>query len=372
MDTANLPVLDLEGTPRERGRAHGETLRASIRELRAKYRDYVRAYYDLDPAEFYAGFRRYADFLPAVRAHASHLLEEAIGIAEGAGLDPDDVVYTQFGDEEWQYGFFHHEPAHPRQKCSSFGIVGEGTTYGGQNMDIPPMFDGHQILMRIREPDGHVALVFSFAGMIGLNGVNNARLGLCCNSLNQLQPSHTGLPVAFIVRCLLEARSFVEAEAFLRAVPHASGQNYLLSAPGRVGSFECSALSVTECSGGAENGRICHTNHVLASADLDAFQARVAMLPGSERPTFNNSRQRLLSIGRRVEQGGASTLETLRAALSAHDDPANPVSRTHRDVLGSPIGFTAGSMIYELGSPPRLHVAAGPPCETPWRTFDVQ
>ena len=63
-------------------------------------------------------------------------------------------------------------------------------------------------------------------------------------------------------------------------------------------------------------------------------------------------------------------LDDIKAALAAHDDPDNPVSRPiNPENVGNSIGYTAGASIYELGTPPRLHLAAGPPCETAFETF---
>ena len=65
------------------------------------------------------------------------------------------------------------------------------------------------------------------------------------------------------------------------------------------------------------------------------------------------------------------SLIDIKEALAAHDDPVNPVSR-NTNAEGSSIGFTAGSSIYELGGEPKLHLAAGPPCETEFEVFEFK
>jgi len=62
-----------------------------------------------------------------------------------------------------------------------------------------------------------------------VNGLNNRAVAINCNALLQLAPSKRGLPVAFIVRSVLEKGSFEEALCFVKAIDHASGQNYLLA-----------------------------------------------------------------------------------------------------------------------------------------------
>lgn len=372
MNTDLLPVIDLAGPPRERGRIHGETLRSHIREVAERHADYIAEYFGVVPQAYLDRFLAYADFEPTIAALAPDLLDEVQGLAEGAGLSFREALLMQLVDEEWVFGFYNQRPARPRQKCTSFGVVGEAATFAGQNMDVPKFLDGHQVLFRFAAPDGDLqTYVFSYAGLLALNGLNSAGVGVCCNSLNQLEPTVQGLPVAFIVRKLLETTSFRAAEAFLRSVPHASGQNYILAAPGQVGAFEGSASKVVEFKLEGAPGRVCHTNHAMANDDLGSFDRLLASLPEAERPTFENSRRRYLSIFQRLGSAGEEpSLDALKAALSAHDDVQNPVSRTDLDIHGSYIGFTAGSMIYEFRERPRLHLAAGPPCSTAFRTFD--
>ena len=64
------------------------------------------------------------------------------------------------------------------------------------------------------------ALVFTVAGMIGLMGVVTG-VALCVNSLPQLPSAPGGLPVAFVLRRLLQARSLAEADLVL-SLPHAT------------------------------------------------------------------------------------------------------------------------------------------------------
>ena len=61
----------------------------------------------------------------------------------------------------------------------------------------------------------------------------------------------------------------------------------------------------------------------------------------------------------------------IKTALAAHDDLDHPVSRRiHPDSVNNSMGYTAGASIYELGAIPRLHLAAGPPCETEFEVFE--
>ena len=373
MQTDLLSIIDLTGSPRQRGRIHGESLRAQIHGLIALHRQFISDFFGVDPDVYLARFRDHGDFGPALRRWAPDLLDEVAGMAEGADIDFESMLQHQLIDEEWAFGFYHWRPVVERNKCSAFAVAAEAghPAFAGQNMDVPRYIDGGQVLFRITEPDsGRVSYVFSYAGLIGLCGMNNAPIGITCNTLNQLRPSRTGLPVAFIVRQVLSCGSVEEARAFVRFIDHASGQNFIVSGRDGAHCFECSAGKVVEFAGEAGGRRLCHTNHVLANDDVGDFDLLMRALPEGERLHFSNSKQRYASInGRLGDLSRPADLEAIKAALSAHDDPQNPVSRTFDDTHGSYIGFTAGSLIYDYGAPPRLHVASGPPCSTAYRTF---
>ena len=373
MQSDRLTVLELTGTARARGRAQGEALRGHIRAVNEAHEAFLCEYFGVDPRGYLAGFRAWADFGAAIERWAPELLEEVRGIAEGAAVDFEAMLGHQLIDEEWAYGFYRARPVIARQKCTAFAATATaGTSYAGQNMDVPRYLDGHQVLLHIRAQDSTLEqYVFTYAGLIGLAGMNAAPLGITCNTLNQLEPSPRGLPVAFLVRRVLGCTSVESAAKLLREVPHASGQNYILSEPHAALCLECSASKVVGFSGEGPPGRLCHTNHALVNDDQAGFRALLESLPPQERELFTNSKCRYESVAQRLGRNQRPvSLADVKAALSAHDDERHPVSRTYTDTQGSYIGFTAGSLIYEYGTVPRLYLAAGPPCSTSYRTFD--
>jgi predicted choloylglycine hydrolase len=378
MRTSELKVIELPGSPRENGRIHGETLADEIRTYLERLKEDIASRHGMDLKAFAEGFLQWSGHWRAVEQWAPDLAEEVTGIAEGAGLDETTARLLQHIDEQWVYGtYVLTRRKQIRTKCTGFAVLGGNgqATLAGQNMDIPKYHDGLQVLLRTPERDDRpAAFVFTSAGIIGMNGMNAAPLGVTCNTLMRLTPSADGLPVAFVVRKLLQCNTFEQAEAFLREVPHASGQNYILSTPDRVASFECSSRSVAEFRPLDDGTRVCHTNHPLANRDLDEFvalQSEMAEHGEVLRPE-TNSRARYVSIHDRLGRPGMTvSVDRAKAALSAHDDAEYPVS-----VSGDPkdpsnlIGFTAGSVIYELDTErPVLHLAPGPPCSTPYKTF---
>lgn len=367
-----MPVIDLRGAPRDRGRRYGETVRDGIADVLDRWRRALGSTWPqiddrapINPESYLDTFLRGTNFLPAIERWAPNLLEEIEGIAEGSGQSQRAILALQLLDEEWEYGL-RRGLTSPAMRCTSFAIAGTANapTLAGQNMDVPAWVDGCQVLLRIKgdagEPD---ALVFSVAGYIGFNGMTTAPLGITCNSLSQLRSSSSGLPVAFLVRSVLARRTIDEAEMFLRSIAHASAQTYTLSAPGDVRCLECSAQRIERFEPDAAPTRVFHTNHPFVNHDWDGES-------GAERVDANSA-ARLASVHRHLgRRSGTITVSQAKAALAAHDDRDNPVScRRRPDDDAGTMNFTAGASVYEMGDTPQLHLAAGPPCQTAFKTF---
>ena len=374
MKTTEMTIIELSGSPRERGRIHGETAKPLIAAVVESWRAdlgnfgkksagnhsvYLDSYLDQ--------FHSQTGYLAAIKKWTPDLFEEVKGIAEGAEQDFERILGLQLMDEEWVFGL-RKNLTKPTNKCTAFALKNQenGISFAGQNMDTPSWVEGNQVLLRVMPTEtSPEALIFSMADNVGLSGLNANGLGVTCNTLSQLNYAIDGLPVAFIVRSILEKKSIEQAEEFLRNIPHASGQNYILSSPGDSRCFECCGTSVSRYVPDTHQGRIFHTNHPLVNQDESEV-----LPPGKRRS--KNTVARLDSISRRLgDPVDSITLDNIKDALAAHDDPDNPVSRNINN-QGSSIGYTAGALIYELDSRPRLHLASGPPCETEFEIFDFK
>jgi len=356
MTTISLPLVEVSGAGRARGRAHGESMRGLIIEHLGRWEDQLRKDLTLSPAKYAEAFFAETNFLPAIERWTPDLLEEVRGIAEGANLPFDRVLLRQLSDEE---PWFRREKKLGQslaKGCSSIGYSADGTTCVAQNMDTPAWWDGYQILLRSRDERGTEALVFTLAGKISLAGMNNRGLAICCNTLAQLDHSRDGLPEDFVVRGFLACETWEDGIAFLYSVKHASGQNYLLGGPaGQLLDLECSAASVVDYS--RSHGHYSmHTNHPLANTDLDQHQALGEGVAATA-PT-GSSYDRFDVLSELLQQAPRSS-EIIASALASH---RGPVCRHIDDSGGTAV--TLGTLIMDCGPVPTLRVAPGPPCST--------
>jgi hypothetical protein len=326
-------IVECRGGGRERGRTHGEALRAAIGALLERWDADVAARTGRPPATLVSDLVGTTGFVDAIRRHTPDLLDEVRGIAEAAGIVFERILALNLMDEEWWFT----APSEPRHACSLLAAAAKDGRPAvlAQNMDLPELMDGAQAILRI-DGEAGTSVVLTAAGMIGLTGVNSAGVGVCVNTLPMLRHSRDGLPVAFVMRGVLERESAAAAAAFLGHVPHASGQHYALADATGVAGYDGS-------------GRFCHTNHPLRSDDLDPAR------PAAGEP---DSHTRLAAIA-------AATLAVTSGAdcervLSDRDAPLCVVPEPGRPWI------TFGSIWAELSSPPRVRIAPGPPDRTAW------
>jgi hypothetical protein len=352
-----IEVVDLAGSPYERGRTLGATRSAAIGRCLDEWKASLRGVGD--PETYLARFVAETGFEASVREHAPDLLDEVRGMAHGAG-QPEHVMFAaQLMDEEWAYR------GSIAEKCSSIGFRTSDGVVAGQNMDLGGYTDGHQVALRIA-PHGDVpgALVFTLSSMIALMGVSTAPVSVSVNSLSQLPSAREGMPVAFLIRRLLQAGSLDEAVDVLASVPHATGQNYLLADDRGIRCFEGSSAGVREYEA-PDAACVVHTNHPLAG-----WPEGTGEVGPSTVTRFDSLESRLGGAHASVEDG--------LAALASRDDPDFPVSieydpnRVPSAQTGM-IGFTTGAMISHLrpGADIESWISAGPPSARGYTRVDL-
>lgn len=372
MDTAALNVLRLEGGPRHRGRQHGETLRPRIAELLERWGDTLERGYGVDRRRYVELFLSRTAYEATTARLAPGVLEEVMGIAEGAQVSYRDLLAFQHVNEEFEFAPLFAREAPAGEACSTIAVapLGDRPSLIAQNLDLAQYLDGFQILLRgpCDHSDGEI-LVLSVPGMISLMGMNSHGFAVCDNTLVQLRTDPGGLPIYALYRLLLESRSLEEALILVDGTPHAVGLNWVMGDPGGVVMVERSAGEAVRY-GPHDPGRPAyHTNHPLRCTDWGA-----AFQPGApERPRpARSSYLRLAALHQRLHAPGADlSIDGLRAILASRDDPDYPVSRGGgANQEDQQIGFTLACNLFELRrGDPRWHLAAGPPHSHAFRTF---
>lgn len=342
----SLRVVELEGTPFERGLAHGTRLRAEIAELMPAFRKDLAAAIGGDSQSAAARFMAVTKYEAAIRRFTPALLDEVRGIATGSGQTYEDVLVYQLADEIWaQAGLlFGH-------KCTTIGVDRDGDrpAFVAQNMDLPVWMHLHPTVLRIRHPEKDLeSLVVTMPGVLGANGMNSKRVAVGVNTVLQIRACTDGLPVTFVVRGLLEQSDQASAIAFLDRARHASGQAYTIGGPDTVRGFECSAGKVVPFVTSPPGPRIWHTNHPIASTDWSVLFERAMARKGKQPGEVPFTCPRFAAVTKVLGQERSITIEDVLAALSARDH-------------GVCNAMTYVCTVMVLGAEPELRVSAGAP-----------
>lgn len=346
-----LQEIIVQGDGYERGLQHGKALKTEIGEVVKAWRTRAEEVRHMEADEVLSQFFEYAKFEEAIKEFTPDLYDEICGIAEGSGQDFNSIFILNLIDEYWVYLDsirLHH--------CTGLGVPARDGKPGyiAQNMDIPPYLHPHKVIMRIsgglNRPE---QLILTYPGLIALNGLNSKGVGVCVNTLMQLKGSPEGIPVAFMIRGILERSQRSEVLDFLKQTPHASGQNYIVGIRGEVFDFEASCTQVVSYKPDNHHGTVYHSNHPLANQDIKFWYGR--------REHWSvNSKERFESVEKRMTGDQFPEESDIKSALRASDHVWNPVC--HHS--------TFASVIMTFSDQPTMQVTAGRPDQTTYQLFE--
>jgi isopenicillin-N N-acyltransferase-like protein len=294
------------------------------------------------------------------------LLPELEGIAEGAGVDAEDVLALNVRTEV-MFGFDARAARVAAKECTAIAVGAEATAGGrvlvAQNWDWKPGVRDTCVLLAMR-PTGRPAFVTLVeAGLLAKVGMNTAGIGLATNALTSSRDrGQSGVPFHAILRRVLTSASLDDAVAAITDHERASSANYLIgSRDGRVVDLEV-APGGADMAWRIEGDTLCHANHFVRP---DRAFKDLALLDGRESPMRHAALE--ASTGERPID--AATLEqALRAhagphrgdgSVCAHADPTQPPEADYATIAGVVMDLT--SM--------QLRITRGNPCETPFETL---
>ena len=201
------------------------------------------------------------------------------------------------------------------------------------------------------------SFAFTFPGYIGANGMNNKRVSVVVNAIMQLKPSRSGLPVAFVVRGVLEKSSYEEAVQFLEEVTFGAPQNYLVGGIQQMGSYECSVDRVAEFIPFEGAYFTYHTNHPLVNDNYTDGFMNYLDTEGMTLEEYQGRCHRFNSLQAHYSDNNAVfDADTMKSIFSRRDWGINNQS-------------TFGCTIMILSDPPELLVSPGRPDEQPFLRF---
>ncbi|MBO0816434.1 MAG: peptidase C45 [Actinobacteria bacterium] len=365
-----FPHVRVEGSAVDRGRQYGSQAADRVRRSVAAYRDVFAHWAGWDWATVRREAARFEDPIAAFRPA---YLDEIRGIADGAGLDPGDVLAINVRTEVMFAAKARQVTGQRRAPdgCTAFAVVpapgAGGSTLIGQNWDWLPHTSETVVVLEARQDEGPDFVTVVEAGLLAKTGMNSSGLGLVTNALvTDADTGAPGIPYHVALRAILDCATVSDALAALQSGERSSAANYLIA------HRDGSAVDVEAAPGDfsrlyllfPQDGVALHSNHFL-SPRFDGKDVSVRVMPDSP------LRLQRIRAGLRGQKG-LPTLDNFRALLADHANyPAGLCC--HPDPRTDPCDqeATVASVLMDLGSQ-QMHLADGNPCSAPYRQLDYR
>jgi isopenicillin-N N-acyltransferase-like protein len=339
--TTPCQLVEVAGSPRERGRQYGEAARERVKQSVAHYSQQLAAT-GLSSDEIGALVAR---FEPVISGFDPAYLDEMRGIGEGAGVDYEGVVLVNARTEIVKLALRRQRGEADPDGCTGLVALPQATRDGrlihAQNWDWKVECAETSVALKIRRSDGPDILTFTEAGGLARSGLNAAGIAITANYLEcDRDYRRLGVPLALIRRKVLEQAHLALAMRAVYATEKSAANNMIVShAEGVAIDFECAPDETFQVH--AERGLIVHANH---------FQSPVALSKLKDTGVANSpdSLYRDLRVRGALEPAlGAITRETVKAAL--FDDFETPwsVCRPPRRGLGGGVYATVAMIVME-------------------------
>ena len=264
--TYSCPLIEVSGKPFERGVLHGVAAQAQIKRGVGHYVGQLETL-GFGREKIHQTARAYQ---PVMENYDAELVEEMRGIAKGAELELEDILFLNARTEIVKLG----QNPELREKagievmsdeCTSAlalpGATLNGTVIQGQNWDWKLECADSTIVLKIRRDDGPDVLTFTEAGGLARSGMNSAGIAITSNYLDcERDYRELGIPLLLTRRKMLESTHLPLVTQIVYGSRRSGSNNIMASHFGGVGyNLECAPDEVFAIYD--DDGLITHANH---------------------------------------------------------------------------------------------------------------
>ncbi len=279
-----MRVVTVNGSPRDRGIAHGTAYRDEIRAYAVDRVDLVCAgAWSHHPLERPAVIELAEACLEPHRRYAPDLVEEMAGIAEATDTSLAEMLivngFTDFVDTV--YATYHHD-AIAEDDCTAVIIPDSRSDASGflaQTWDMHDTATDHVILLDVAGENEPRSLLLTTTGCVGQIGMNDAGIAIGINNLPG-GDGKIGVTWPFVVRKALQQTTIDAALACITDADLAGAHNYLLF-DSLGNGYNVEAFSTATNVVQLDTEVIGHTNHCLAPETLAVSQDKPTQLQES-------------------------------------------------------------------------------------------
>lgn len=346
-----FPIIDVSGTPRERGRQYGARARDRIARSLVNYAR-LFAYCGLSWKDVQA---RAVPYRAVIARVAPDLADEIAGIAEGCGVAETEILALNARTEILPPTY--PSPPSPDMEsvikrnardgvgvqydwaeCTALAVQPrasrDGHTLLAQNWDWLGAQRDALVVLRVAHADGRRLMTLTEAGMLAKIGLNDRGFGVCLNILRSVDDGQApGMPVHVLLRHLLSCAGVDEGVAVARSMRHGASSNILTAdASGRAASLELSPREVAVIE--PENGTLAHTNHYLDVAQGTHAATLSALATTEQRLARANAYAAKAPLGREDVQALLCDESEGVESVCRSPDPALPEEARMESVAG--------------------------------------
>jgi isopenicillin-N N-acyltransferase-like protein len=349
-----FPIIELKGKPYTMGKTHGRILAKEIQANLELYFMMLRGLTGLEPQQCLTHAARILDVM---QKDAPHLLEEMEGIADGAQVSLNEILFLNARSELMSMG---RAPDDMPGECTAIGLTGERTISGkpilAQNWDWHERVLQTTAIFRIEPAQGPKAVFLAEAGQVAKIGVNENGLGVLLNILI-IEGMEYGLPVHVLLRLVLGAKDTAEAVALVENAHRAGASHFLIGdKSGNIKGLELMPQAIKEIV--PAGGALVHTNHYC---DADLAKKDVGRLLMTDSFARLDRAAALISTRQQWDD------QSLAEIFTNHDDVPRSICRHARaeDEEYLRIDTVASCIIDPTES--KIQVSYGQPCGAPYR-----
>jgi isopenicillin-N N-acyltransferase-like protein len=373
-----MPTLQLEGSPREIGRKHGQ---ACSRWIGLIAEDYWQAMENppiaLPHEVILDGIKQIETLIVEYTDEA--YLEEMRGLAEGAGLTYEDVFVANCGfdlmvsrtDAAVRAEMFS-KFERLTTRCASFVAWGRATEgariIGTHNNDGPRFPAQFQVTMIVKPEEGFPFISASTVGKLGQHSMMNGQgllvVGTALDNGTKEKVEEPGVPLDIIFRHIAQrCSSTAEAVETLNGLPLAVAGNFVFADRSRdVELVQATPFFRASVKPGPERDYLHVSNHALVEEIKPYLSLR----------DLSSTHYRYETMGRDLESNyGHITEDVAKEIMSSHFDwsvqethPCENSPCRHHEYKGE-LGGTNRCTVWDLDAL-TVQVALGNPCKAQW------
>jgi isopenicillin-N N-acyltransferase like protein len=355
--TLSCPLIEVSGTPFERGQQYGEQAFERILKGVDHYKDQLHSS-GLKDNDLAAMIDRFAG---AIENYGSQYIEEMKGIARAVDKDLSAILLLNARTEILKL-------ARRREKGQQDFIQSDGCTgvfimpsasrdntfIHAQNWDWKAECSETAVVLKIKRDDGPDIITFTEAGGLARTGFNSAGITISGNYLEtERDYRELGVPLAIIRRKVLEQDQLAMSMQAVYGTRKSASNNMMIGhAHGIAIDFECAPDETFLVH--PQDGILVHANH---------FQSPVALSKLQDKGVFNmpDSLYRDLRVRQLLEpHNGQITVDTVKDALSDMFETPYSVCRPPRKSPLSNNQSATVAMIVMVPSEGRIEVALLP------------